>query len=153
MYNAKGPTHEEKFAEWTKLIGQCIQSGKPIAQWCKENGICSERYHYWLKRVNCTIESLKDVSIAIETSDIMPVGDSAVAVSAATDAIPGLVQVNLRKPAAMSVLDDAEGIYTIAGSGSAPAMSIHIGAAYCNIYNGADNDTIECALRALTKTC
>jgi len=147
MNNPKGSTHDEKFAEWTRLIGQCAQSGKPIAQWCKENGIRSGRYHYWLKRVCCTIESLKGVSIDIESSGIMPVGDSAVAASAASDAIPGLVQVNLRKPA------DAEGIYTIAGPRPALAMSIHIGAGYCNIYNGANSDTIKCALRALAKTC
>ena len=151
MSYAIGSKHDEKFAEWAKLIGQCMQSGKPIAHWCKENGVSNERYRYWLKRLHCTIESLKNVSIVIEESGILPIGDNAVAVSAATDSMPEIVQVDLRKPSAMLVGDATEGIRMVAES--TPTMSIHIGEARCDIYHGADSDTIERALLTLAKIC
>ena len=38
-------------------------------------------------------------------------------------------------------------------SGAMPAMSVRIGMAECEIYNGADPGVIECALSALGKIC
>jgi len=152
MYNPKCSTHDEKFAEWTKLIGQCIQSGEPIAQWCKENGVSNSRFHYWQKRVYSTIESLKSASMAMEASGILPVGDSAVEVPAATGSMPGLVQVNLRRSAATNLAgDNTEG--ACAATGPTLVMSVRIGEACCDIYNGADSGAIERTLAALTKIC
>jgi hypothetical protein len=149
MVSPRGTIHDEKLAEWAKAIGQCIQSGKPVSQWCKENGVRSSKYYYWQNRVYGTMESL---GMALGPSVPIAIGDSAAAIPSVTGAMAGLVRVDLRKPSA--AIADGEGASpTNVPSVPVPAMGVSIGAARCEIYNGADASTIDRALAALAKAC
>jgi hypothetical protein len=143
MADMTGMRHEEKFAAWTKLISQCIQSGKPVKAWCRENGVDYGRYRYWLKLAQMTIASLRDVCMEIGPSGLFPIGEEAEAIAPATDGLPGLVRVSMQGRATATW----GGIG--AQAAAAPAMSIRVGTSVCEIYNGADAGTIESALRAL----
>jgi hypothetical protein len=145
-------SREEMYIEWIKLIGQCVQSGKSITEWCKEHGVRESRYHYWLKRVHKTLRTLKDICAAIESSGILPIGENAETIPSSTGSISGLMRVNLRSPVSSAPMCvDADGI--LPGAGSVPAMSVCIGAARCEVYNGADTGTIERAFAVLAKIC
>ena len=35
--------------EWRQLIYERQQSGQSVKVWCLKNGICENRYYYWLR--------------------------------------------------------------------------------------------------------
>lgn len=41
----------EKKAEWAARITACRNSGQSVVSWCKENGVCSQTYYKWQKRL------------------------------------------------------------------------------------------------------
>jgi hypothetical protein len=143
MTDMKGMCHEDKFAEWTKVIYQCIQSGKTVGEWCKENGVRQSSYYYWLQRAQKTIVALRNVCLAVGPSGVFPIGEEAEAISPATDGMPGLVRVSMQGQAA------ATWGGTGAQAAAVPVISIRVGTAVCEIHSGADAGAIECALRAL----
>lgn len=46
-----GAKHESYLQLWRGRVMECRNSGKPIAVWCKENGINIKTYYFWQKRV------------------------------------------------------------------------------------------------------
>ncbi|WP_446898491.1 IS66 family insertion sequence element accessory protein TnpA [Clostridium sp. LBM24168] len=44
-------TQEYRMSEWIKIIRECRSSGKTVKSWCTENGIRTNRYYYWLRKV------------------------------------------------------------------------------------------------------
>lgn len=38
-------------AEWVERIRECRNSGMPVTEWCKQNGINPKTYYYHLHRV------------------------------------------------------------------------------------------------------
>ena len=46
-----GAKHESYLQLWRGRVMECRNSGKPIAVWCKENGINIKTYYFCQKRV------------------------------------------------------------------------------------------------------
>lgn len=42
---------EQKLEEWKKIIDSARSSGKPIQEWCKDNGINTRNFYYWRKKL------------------------------------------------------------------------------------------------------
>ena len=38
-----------RIIEWGQLIYERQQSGQSVKVWCLKNGICENRYYYWLR--------------------------------------------------------------------------------------------------------
>jgi hypothetical protein len=152
MRESKGYSQDGKFAEWVKLICECTQSGRPIAQWCKENGVDNRAYYKWLGRAQRVKESLKDMSASMDGSGLLPIGERAKVIPPATGFMPGLVRIDLGERCADMPADDEPASMPVP-SESAAAISVYIGSAYCGIHNGADTETIERTLKALKKIC
>jgi hypothetical protein len=41
----------QKLEEWKVLIDSAGSSGKPVQEWCKENGINTRNFYYWRKKL------------------------------------------------------------------------------------------------------
>ena len=46
-----GAKHESYLQLWRGRVMDCRNSGKSIAEWCRENGINIKTYYFWQKRV------------------------------------------------------------------------------------------------------
>ena len=42
---------EQKLEDWKKIVDSAGSSGKPIQEWCKENGINPRNFYYWRKKL------------------------------------------------------------------------------------------------------
>lgn len=49
---------------WETRINERIKSGMTVAQWCKENEVSKNKYHYWKTRINKIHEANKEVTFA-----------------------------------------------------------------------------------------
>lgn len=43
--------NQQKMTEWAARISDCRNSGQSVLAWCKENGICSQTYYKWQRRL------------------------------------------------------------------------------------------------------
>ena len=43
--------HESYLQLWRGRVMECRNSGKSVAEWCRENGFNIKTYYYWQKRV------------------------------------------------------------------------------------------------------
>jgi len=126
---------EIKLLEWTRLIVQRIESGKTVEEFCDEHGLNKRCYSYWQNRVSEA--TLKN---AVTFSDgIAPMMNSM--------AVHGIEVTNTAEP---FVKIPNPGFPRPARDDMA-AMSVRIGRAECEIYNGADAYVIERALLTLVK--
>ena len=135
----RGVKREVKFAEWTKLIHECASSGKTIKAWCEENNVSRREYNYWQRRIREEVVNSVVLSKAC-VPGIMPAGsDPAAPITIRPDA-PTFAKIPLTAASHSSPMNVAE-----------PAMSVCIGDAECEIYNGADIDVVERVLLTLGK--
>jgi hypothetical protein len=42
---------QQKLAEWATRIAECRNSGQSVLSWCKENGVCTQTYYKWQRRL------------------------------------------------------------------------------------------------------
>lgn len=42
---------ENKLRQWAERVSACRGSGKSVAEWCHENGFCTQTYYKWQKRI------------------------------------------------------------------------------------------------------
>jgi len=122
-----------KLAEWTRLIQQRSESGKTVKAWCEEHGICRRQYNYWLKRVREA--AVKDAAMGNADTTFVLAANAAASMPIAPSSVKEFARIDLARPALT------------------PAMSVRIGAAECEIYNGADTNVIDSAILALVKIC
>ena len=137
MIDMRGLKREMKFAEWTKLIHQCASSGKTIKAWCEENGIPRRKYNYWQRRIREEVVSSVVLSNAC---------------------VPGIIPADTAVSTPTMIRPDAPAFAKIPLASStaqmettAIAMSVCIGDAECEIYNGADIDIVERTILTLGK--
>jgi hypothetical protein len=123
-----------KLVEWTRLIQQRSESGKTVKAWCEEQGIRLRQYNYWLRRVR---EAAVKKAAAGDYTDTTaaPASGISIALPVVPPGMKEFARIELARPALM------------------PAMSIRIGVAECEVYNGADPNVIERAFSALVKIC
>jgi len=112
-----------RLREWAKQLEEHQRSGKPIRQWCKENGIGYKTYFYRKRRVQ---EELLD---ALESEKVLlPCNSSPMPI-----ATPVFAELPSPK------LTSAD-----------TAMTVQIGTYTAEIHNGADMETVEGVLRTLS---
>ena len=128
-----------RIAEWEKLLEERVRSGKTINAWCKEQGIPRSMYFYWQRRVR---ESAVKNATIIDSEIIVPIAKTE------TMAVTGVAFSDTSKAFVKIPNPNYSNL-----SGAVPAMSVRIGMADCEIYNGADPDVIEHTLLALGKIC
>ncbi len=49
--DAQAMVRQVRIEQWKKQIDECIASGMPVKDWCKEHDIKPKTYYYRLKRV------------------------------------------------------------------------------------------------------
>jgi len=135
----RGVKREVKFAEWTRLIHECVSSGKTIKAWCEENGISRRMYSYWQRRIREEMVGSVVLGNAC-VPGIVPAGNDHFASLTVRSDTPAFSKVPLAAPPSSMK------------TGSF-AMSVRIGLAECEIYNGADTDVIERTILTIMKTC
>jgi len=111
--------------EWAEQINERKQSGLTVKQWCNENGIHIKTYYNRMKRVREEFLDNMDT-------------ESALQVSRHGRWSPG--QLNAPVFATMP-MPQRGGV----------AVTVHIGTHNAEIHNGADPETAESVLRALTR--
>ena len=47
-------TREEIQAHWEKIVLEAYQSGMPVSQWCREQGIRPNHFYRWTKKLGYT---------------------------------------------------------------------------------------------------
>lgn len=54
MINTREIAKEYRLTHWSKLMQERIQSGQSIRSYCRQNGICTNTYFYWQRRLRTT---------------------------------------------------------------------------------------------------
>jgi hypothetical protein len=127
---------ELRIAEWAQLLQQRAESGKTINAWCEEQGIPRSMYFYWQRCVRK--EAVKNAAQFHASTDALATISGGLALAPMVPGVPPTF-AKITKPTVSPPC------------GAMPAMSIRIGIAECEIYNGADPGVIESALSALAK--
>ena len=108
--------------EWIKQISECRQSGLTVPQWCEQNGVKIKTYYYRMRRVREELLS---------------------AVGAASTLQIESYDFNQNEKPVFAALPMPKR--------SGLAITIQIGTHIAEIHNGADTETVEGVLRALTR--
>ena len=147
MIDMRGIGNKMKLVEWTHLVEERAASGKSVTAWCEEQGIARRIFYYWRQRVR---EAAVEGAIMTCQGMAPPPG---------VEGYPPFPVIESATPEFARI--KVEGICTGATPGPAragakgascvPAMSIRIGMAECEVYNGADTDIVERALLTLGK--
>jgi len=111
-----------RLREWAGQISDCKQSGSTVRQWCEENGIGLKTYYNRMKRVREELLDNIDHAGAAQLSNWIP------------------KQIGTPVFAALPM----------PRRGGA-AVTVQIGAHTAEINNGADAETVEGVLRALSR--
>ena len=43
--------HDQRIALWISRIQECRASGLTVDTWCKQNGLTSKNYYYWMRKI------------------------------------------------------------------------------------------------------
>lgn len=132
-----------RLREWAEQITKCKQSGLTVKEWCKIDGINIKTYYNRVKRVR------------EELLDVMATGNA--------DLVMGLAGLDRNRASKQQDLVKHTGKYTPpqleqpvfamlpTPKASVAAVTVHIGLHVAEIHNGADAQTMESALRALSR--
>ncbi len=55
---------QRKLAEWAARISDCRNSGQSVQAWCKENGVCSQTYYRWQRRLFEAAKAQREIQFA-----------------------------------------------------------------------------------------
>ncbi|MCH4201182.1 MAG: IS66 family insertion sequence element accessory protein TnpB [Clostridium tyrobutyricum] len=89
-------TQEYRMNEWIKIIRECHGSGQTVKSWCMGNGIRTNRYYYWLRKIR--IAACEALPSKNPEEQIVPVDTSKISSSISTDAAyvsSGTVQTDI----------------------------------------------------------
>ena len=77
----------EKMAGWATRIKACRNSGQSVVSWCKENGVCSQTYYKWQKKIFAMAKAQQELQFAEVTPVMSGSGNGQIAVSIHTGGI------------------------------------------------------------------
>lgn len=69
-----------KMAEWAARITDCRNSGQGVVAWCKENGVCTQTYYKWQKRLFETAQAQQEKHF-VEVTPAQPMSSGGIAVT------------------------------------------------------------------------
>ena len=55
---------QQRLVEWSRRVEACRNSGLPVGQWCRENGIAVSTYFSWQKKVFQALKEVQEVTFA-----------------------------------------------------------------------------------------
>lgn len=55
---------QNKLALWAERVSECRSSGLSVLAWCKENGVCSQTYYKWQKRLFAMAKAQQETQFA-----------------------------------------------------------------------------------------
>jgi hypothetical protein len=132
-----------RLREWAAQINECKQSGLTVKKWCKENGIYVKTYYNRMKKVR---EELLDPIATGDTAQMQ--GLAGIGQGLATVPLDLAGRVGSRPPKQVEApVFAAVPIPRTSGE----AATVHIGAHFAEIHNGADTETLERVLRTLAQ--
>ena len=89
----KGITPQERLEKWNAAICAQKASGLTIKEWCEENGINSNTYYYYLRRIrDAMLGSFGPRLVEME----FPAADLPAGKSASPDSFPPQITITLR---------------------------------------------------------
>ena len=121
--NTQKVTQEYRRNKWIEIIRECRDSGQTVASWCKDHGINSKSYYYWLKKIRiAACNALPPMNPEVQ---IVPLNIQEVSTSASTAAthVP------------------SETLH--------PDIVLHLNSAVLQIHNNASASLIESTIKAL----
>jgi hypothetical protein len=132
-----------RLQEWAKQINQYKQSGQKLQQWCEGQGISRKTYYYRLKRVQ---EEMLDALETQSKEHTLRIGgfelNAAASPRKCGKAVERSGTVGSEAPAfAVFTVPQNKGI----------AVTIQIGEYTVNVHNGANEITVEQALRTVSR--
>jgi hypothetical protein len=107
---------------WAQQVHECQQSGLSIRKWCETNGVEPKTYYYRRKRVREELLEYAGPGSSLQVGDYEP------------------------KPLEMPVF----AAFQMPRTGRA-AVTVQVGAHVAEVHNGADAETVEGVLRALSR--
>ena len=124
--------------EWTLMIQQRQESGLPATEWCKQNGIPIDTYHYRLRQVRKAV---------LEYNELLP------AKRDSQSANPILVKVDTdfpaEQPSALEIPPAPEAIPTCEPAGRSSFFHLRFNSAILDIPVGACAEDIAEVLKAM----
>jgi hypothetical protein len=138
--NVKETKRQVKLQQWVLQVRACQQSGLPVRQWCKENGVAVKSYYYHLKRVR---EELLDVMQAKSTIQ-MPVSEGSI--------IPARLDMAVRSGDGVPTNTKAPMFAAFPmPQGRGAAVTVWLGGCSVDIQNGADGAVVEQVLKVVSR--
>lgn len=55
---------QQRLVEWSRHVEACRNSGLPVGQWCRENGIAVSTYFSWQRKVFQALKEVQEVTFA-----------------------------------------------------------------------------------------
>ena len=55
---------QQRLVEWSRRVEACRNSGLPVGQWCRENGIAVSTYFFWQRKVFQVLKEVQEVTFA-----------------------------------------------------------------------------------------
>lgn len=115
-------TKQQRLLEWSERVAECRQSGISVNRWCSEHGINTKTYYVWQRKVFAAMIKQQKTQLQMEETSVC------------FAELPAAPSSQVAEPA------------------RALAVSIRLGEAAVDIYEGADAKMVEALCRAL-KSC
>lgn len=126
--------HQLLLQQWAIKIGECQNSGKSVAEWCRINAIDPKRYYYWLSQLRKqTLETVPELAnihfapVKVAPNNIVSSEDD---------------NITFKKLEVKTPLPNTQA-----------AVIVHLPSATIEVTNGASKETVEAVLLALRSTC
>lgn len=141
--NVKETKRQIQLQEWVTQVRTCKQSGLPVRQWCKENGVAVKSYYYHLKRVR---EELLDVMQTRYTTQIQnPDGFN-------STSIPEQSEVAVRIGDCVPAKTEKPVFATLPmPQNRGAAVTVQMGGYAIDIQNGAEDIMVEHVLKVVSR--
>ena len=64
MDSLQRANQQHRLVEWSRRVEACRNSGLPVGQWCRENGIAVSTYFSWQKKGFQALKEVQEVTFA-----------------------------------------------------------------------------------------
>ncbi|WP_406542231.1 IS66 family insertion sequence element accessory protein TnpA [Clostridium ljungdahlii] len=109
--------------KWIKTIRECMDSGENVSSWCRNNGIKTNSYYYWLRKIR----------------------------AAACKALPSINNQEQIVPMDMSKISNVISTDTayVSSETSQADVIVHLGSAVLEFHNSASESLIQNIIKVL----
>jgi transposase-like protein len=116
-------TQDYRMNKWIKTIRECMDSGENVSSWCRNNGIKTNSYYYWLRKIR----------------------------AAACKALPPINHQAQIVPMDMPKISNAISTDTayVSSEASQADVIVHLGSAVLEIHNSASESLIQNIIKVL----